>query len=46
MDIAADSEPELAMTPEMEMHFHQLVKETGALCSVRGTIATTIFCWR
>jgi predicted metalloprotease with PDZ domain len=35
MDIAADSESELAMTPEMEMHFHQLVEETGALYGSR-----------
>jgi len=35
MDIAADSEAALAMTPEMELHFHQLVAETGALFGSR-----------
>jgi predicted metalloprotease with PDZ domain len=31
MDIAADSPAALAMPPDEEMHFHQLVNETGAL---------------
>jgi predicted metalloprotease with PDZ domain len=35
MDIAADSEAALAMTPETELHFHQLVAETGALFGSR-----------
>jgi predicted metalloprotease with PDZ domain len=35
MDIAADSQAALAMTPEMELHFHQLVAEAGALFGVR-----------
>ena len=35
MDIAADSAAALAMTPEMEMHFHQLVAEAGALFGSR-----------
>jgi predicted metalloprotease with PDZ domain len=35
MDIAADSQAALAMTPEMELHFRQLVLETGALFGVR-----------
>ena len=35
MDIAADSEAALAMTPETEMHFHQLVAEAGALFGSR-----------
>jgi predicted metalloprotease with PDZ domain len=35
MDIAADSASALAMPPEMEMHFHQLVAETGALFGTR-----------
>jgi predicted metalloprotease with PDZ domain len=35
MDIAADSEAALAMTPEMELHFHQLIAETGALFGSR-----------
>ena len=35
MDIAADSQAALAMTPEMELHFHQLVAETGVLFGVR-----------
>jgi predicted metalloprotease with PDZ domain len=35
MDIAADSQAALAMTPEMELHFRQLVAETGALFQVR-----------
>ncbi|HTS11241.1 MAG TPA: hypothetical protein VMH00_03915 [Candidatus Limnocylindrales bacterium] len=35
MDIAADSQAALAMSPEMEMHFKQLVAETGALFGVR-----------
>jgi predicted metalloprotease with PDZ domain len=35
MDIAADSAAALAMPPDMEMHFHQLVAETGALFGSR-----------
>lgn len=35
MDIAADSEADLAMTPETEAHYRQLVAETGALFGVR-----------
>ncbi len=35
MDIAADSEAALAMPPETEMHFHQLVAEAGALFGSR-----------
>ena len=35
IDIAADSAAALAMTPEMQMHFHQLVAETGALFGTR-----------
>lgn len=35
MDIAADSAPALAMPPDQEMHFHQLVLETGALFGAR-----------
>jgi predicted metalloprotease with PDZ domain len=35
IDIAADSESELAMMPETEMHFRRLVAETGALFGVR-----------
>jgi predicted metalloprotease with PDZ domain len=35
MDIAADSEAALAMSPETELHFHQLVAETGALFGSR-----------
>ncbi len=35
MDIAADSPAALAMTPETQMHFHQLVAETGALFGTR-----------
>jgi predicted metalloprotease with PDZ domain len=35
MDIAADSEAALAMTPETQMHFHQLVAEAGALFGSR-----------
>src|SRR5208282_4251061 len=35
MDIAADSQAALAMTPEMELDFRQLVAETGALFGVR-----------
>ena len=35
IDIAADSEAALAMPPEMEAHFHQLVAETGALFGSR-----------
>ena len=35
MDIAADSASALVMPPEMEMHFHQLVAETGALFGSR-----------
>ena len=35
MDIAADSQAALAMTPETELHFRQLVAETGALFGVR-----------
>jgi len=35
MDIAADSPAALAMTPETQMHFRQLVAETGALFGVR-----------
>ena len=31
MDIAADSEAALAMSPETQTHFHQLVAEAGAL---------------
>jgi predicted metalloprotease with PDZ domain len=35
MDIAADSSSSLAMPPEMEMHFKQLVEQTGALFGSR-----------
>jgi predicted metalloprotease with PDZ domain len=35
MDIAADSASALLMPPEMEMHFKQLVAETGALFGSR-----------
>ena len=35
MDIAADSAAALAMPPDMEAHFHQLVNETGALFGAR-----------
>ena len=35
IDIAADSEAALAMTPETEMHLHQLVAEAGALFGSR-----------
>ncbi len=35
IDIAADSQAALAMTPDMELHFRQLVAETGALFGVR-----------
>jgi predicted metalloprotease with PDZ domain len=35
MDIAADSAAALAMPPDMEMHFHQLVAETYALFGSR-----------
>ena len=35
MDIAADSPAALAMPPDQEMHFHQLVLETGALFGAR-----------
>jgi predicted metalloprotease with PDZ domain len=35
IDIAADSEAALAMTPETEAHYRQLVAETGALFGVR-----------
>ena len=35
MDIAADSAAALAMPPDTEMHFHQLVIETGALFGSR-----------
>jgi predicted metalloprotease with PDZ domain len=35
MDIAADSPGALAMPPDQEMHFHQLVLETGALFGAR-----------
>jgi len=35
MDIAADSAADLAMPPEMEAHFRQLVAETGALFGAR-----------
>jgi predicted metalloprotease with PDZ domain len=35
IDIAADSAAALAMPPEMEMHFHQLVAEAGALFGSR-----------
>jgi len=35
IDIAADSQAALAMTPEMEMHFRRLVAETGPLFGVR-----------
>jgi predicted metalloprotease with PDZ domain len=35
IDIAADSQAALAMSPEMELHFRQLVAETGALFGVR-----------
>jgi predicted metalloprotease with PDZ domain len=35
MDIAADSEAALAMSPETQMHFHQLVVEAAALFGSR-----------
>ncbi|MGD0962949.1 MAG: M61 family peptidase [Candidatus Acidiferrales bacterium] len=35
LDIAADRAAALAMPPEMEMHLHQLVAETGALFGSR-----------
>lgn len=35
MDIAADSLAALAMTPETQVHFHQLVAEAGALFGSR-----------
>jgi predicted metalloprotease with PDZ domain len=35
IDMAADSEAALAMSPETEMHFHQLVAEAGALFGSR-----------
>ena len=35
MDIAADSASALVMPPEMEVHFHKLVDETGALFGSR-----------
>jgi len=35
IDIAADSQAALAMTPEMELHYRQLVAETGVLFGVR-----------
>ena len=35
MDLAADSADALAMPPEMQMEYHQLVEETGALFGVR-----------
>ncbi len=35
MDIAADSEAALAMSPETQTHFHQLVVEAGALFGSR-----------
>jgi predicted metalloprotease with PDZ domain len=35
MDIAADSASALVMPPEMEVHFHNLVAETGALFGSR-----------
>jgi predicted metalloprotease with PDZ domain len=35
LDIAADSAAALAMTPETQMHFRQLVAETGALFGAR-----------
>ena len=35
MDLAADSAAALAMPPDEEMHFHQLVIETGALFGTR-----------
>jgi len=35
MDIAADSQAALAMTPEMQAHFRQLVAEAGALFGSR-----------
>jgi predicted metalloprotease with PDZ domain len=35
MDIAADSQAALAMSPETEAHFHQLVAEAGALFGPR-----------
>ena len=35
IDIAADSQAALAMPPETELHFRQLVAETGALFGVR-----------
>ena len=35
VDIAADSEAALAMTPETQMHLHQLVVEAGALYGSR-----------
>jgi predicted metalloprotease with PDZ domain len=35
LDIAADSAASLEMTPEMQLDYHQLVAETGALFGVR-----------
>ncbi|HXW57772.1 MAG TPA: PDZ domain-containing protein [Candidatus Cybelea sp.] len=35
MDIASDSPAALAMPPEMELHFRNLVAETGALFEIR-----------
>jgi predicted metalloprotease with PDZ domain len=35
IDIAADSQAALEMPPEMQVNFHQLVAETGALFGVR-----------
>jgi predicted metalloprotease with PDZ domain len=35
MDIAADTAAALAMPPEMQLHFHQLLAETGALFGSR-----------
>jgi predicted metalloprotease with PDZ domain len=35
IDIAADSAAALEMTPEMQLNYHQLVAETGALFGVR-----------
>jgi predicted metalloprotease with PDZ domain len=35
MDIAADKESSLVMPPEMEMHFHNLVEEAGAIFGSR-----------
>lgn len=35
MDIVADSPADLEMTPDMQLHFHQLVVQSGALFHVR-----------